>query len=177
MSPKANGICSSGSTGLPKVILTLAQGIWTPYPDRRTPNFCDVSGDVVDGGRNLGLEVGRQWDVAERGEALLSDGDRRLHERLHRLADIGIGVFGADDFVAGQQDWVRTLRSGGIGNDWVGKAISDVTIKGQGHDPNDLVLDLSKVYAEHNKTATPTLSRQPTPDPVLHTQCFPSGGG
>ena len=36
----------------------------------------------------------------------------------------------------------------GIGNDWVGKTISDVTIKGQG---NDLVLDLSKVYA----TATP----------------------
>ncbi len=30
VSPKANGICSSGSTGLPKVILTLAQGIWTP---------------------------------------------------------------------------------------------------------------------------------------------------
>jgi bile acid-coenzyme A ligase len=30
MSPKANGICSSGSTGLPKVILTLAQGTWTP---------------------------------------------------------------------------------------------------------------------------------------------------
>ena len=32
----------------------------------------------------------------------------------------------------------------GIGNDWVGKTISDVTIKGRG---NDLVLDLSKVYA------------------------------
>ncbi len=30
VSPKANGICSSGSTGLPKVILTLAQGMWTP---------------------------------------------------------------------------------------------------------------------------------------------------
>jgi bile acid-coenzyme A ligase len=30
VSPNANGICSSGSTGLPKVILTLAQGIWTP---------------------------------------------------------------------------------------------------------------------------------------------------
>jgi bile acid-coenzyme A ligase len=30
VSPKANGICSSGSTGLPKVILTLAQGVWTP---------------------------------------------------------------------------------------------------------------------------------------------------
>jgi bile acid-coenzyme A ligase len=30
VSPKANGICSSGSTGLPKVILTLAQGTWTP---------------------------------------------------------------------------------------------------------------------------------------------------
>ncbi|MGA8329648.1 MAG: AMP-binding protein, partial [Mycobacterium sp.] len=30
ISPNANGICSSGSTGLPKVILTLAQGIWTP---------------------------------------------------------------------------------------------------------------------------------------------------
>jgi bile acid-coenzyme A ligase len=29
VSPKANGICSSGSTGLPKVILTLAQGTWT----------------------------------------------------------------------------------------------------------------------------------------------------
>jgi phosphate transport system substrate-binding protein len=31
-----------------------------------------------------------------------------------------------------------------IGNDWVGKTISNVTVKGQG---NDLVLDLSKVYA------------------------------
>lgn len=30
ISPHANGICSSGSTGLPKVILTLAQGVWTP---------------------------------------------------------------------------------------------------------------------------------------------------
>jgi bile acid-coenzyme A ligase len=30
VSPKANGICSSGSTGLPKVILTLAEGTWTP---------------------------------------------------------------------------------------------------------------------------------------------------
>lgn len=30
VSPKANGICSSGSTGLPKVILTLADGAWTP---------------------------------------------------------------------------------------------------------------------------------------------------
>ena len=30
VSPNANGICSSGSTGLPKVILTLAQGMWTP---------------------------------------------------------------------------------------------------------------------------------------------------
>ena len=30
VSPNANGICSSGSTGLPKVILTLAQGTWTP---------------------------------------------------------------------------------------------------------------------------------------------------
>ena len=29
VSPNANGICSSGSTGLPKVILTLAQGVWT----------------------------------------------------------------------------------------------------------------------------------------------------
>jgi bile acid-coenzyme A ligase len=30
VSPNANGICSSGSTGLPKVILTLARGVWTP---------------------------------------------------------------------------------------------------------------------------------------------------
>src|SRR6202012_1701401 len=30
VSPNANGICSSGSPGLPKVILTLAQGVWTP---------------------------------------------------------------------------------------------------------------------------------------------------
>jgi bile acid-coenzyme A ligase len=30
VSPNANGICSSGSTGLPKVILTLAEGVWTP---------------------------------------------------------------------------------------------------------------------------------------------------
>jgi bile acid-coenzyme A ligase len=28
--PNANGICSSGSTGLPKVILILVQGIWAP---------------------------------------------------------------------------------------------------------------------------------------------------
>jgi len=30
VSPNANGICSSGSTGLPKVILSLAPGVWTP---------------------------------------------------------------------------------------------------------------------------------------------------
>jgi bile acid-coenzyme A ligase len=34
VSPNANGICSSGSTGLPKVILTLAQGVWTPESSR-----------------------------------------------------------------------------------------------------------------------------------------------
>ena len=48
-------------------------------------------------------------------------------------------------------------RSGGvvhIGNDWVGKTISDVTIKGQG---NDLVLDLSKVYATTSPGAYPIL--------------------
>ena len=44
-----------------------------------------------------------------------------------------------------------------IGNDWVGKTISDVTIKGQGHDPNDLVLDLSKVYATTTPGAYPIL--------------------
>jgi phosphate transport system substrate-binding protein len=41
-----------------------------------------------------------------------------------------------------------------IGNDWVGKTISDVTIKGQG---NDLVLDLSKVYATTASGAYPIL--------------------
>ena len=41
-----------------------------------------------------------------------------------------------------------------IGNDWVGKTISDVTIKGQG---NDLVLDLSKVYATNAAGAYPIL--------------------
>jgi len=41
-----------------------------------------------------------------------------------------------------------------IGNDWVGKTISDVTIKGQG---NDLVLDLSKVYATTTSGAYPIL--------------------
>jgi phosphate transport system substrate-binding protein len=41
-----------------------------------------------------------------------------------------------------------------IGNDWVGKTISDVTIKGQG---NDLVLDLSKVYATTAGGAYPIL--------------------
>jgi phosphate transport system substrate-binding protein len=41
-----------------------------------------------------------------------------------------------------------------IGNDWVGKTISDVTIKGQG---NDLVLDLSKVYATTTPGAYPIL--------------------
>jgi phosphate transport system substrate-binding protein len=44
-----------------------------------------------------------------------------------------------------------------IGNDWVGKTISDVTIKGQGSDPNDLVLDLSKVYATTTPGAYPIL--------------------
>jgi len=42
----------------------------------------------------------------------------------------------------------------GIGNDWSGKTISDVTIKGQG---NDLVLDLSKVYATTTPGAYPIL--------------------
>ncbi len=42
----------------------------------------------------------------------------------------------------------------GIGNDWVGKTISDVTIKGLG---NDLVLDLSKVYATTTPGAYPIL--------------------
>ena len=41
-----------------------------------------------------------------------------------------------------------------IGNDWVGKTISNVTIKGQG---NDLVLDLSKVYATTAPGAYPIL--------------------
>jgi phosphate transport system substrate-binding protein len=41
-----------------------------------------------------------------------------------------------------------------IGNDWVGKTISNVTIKGQG---NDLVLDLSKVYATTTPGAYPIL--------------------
>ena len=41
-----------------------------------------------------------------------------------------------------------------IGNDWVGKTISGVTIKGQG---NDLVLDLSKVYATTTSGAYPIL--------------------
>jgi len=41
-----------------------------------------------------------------------------------------------------------------IGNDWVGKTISDVTIKGAG---NDLVLDLSKVYATSTPGAYPIL--------------------
>ena len=30
VSPTVNGICSSGSTGVPKVILNLAQSVWTP---------------------------------------------------------------------------------------------------------------------------------------------------
>ena len=41
-----------------------------------------------------------------------------------------------------------------IGNDWVGKTISSVTIRGQG---NDLVLDLSKVYATTTAGAYPIL--------------------
>jgi phosphate transport system substrate-binding protein len=41
-----------------------------------------------------------------------------------------------------------------IGNDWVGKTISDVTIKGQG---NDLVLNLSRVYATTTPGAYPIL--------------------
>jgi phosphate transport system substrate-binding protein len=42
----------------------------------------------------------------------------------------------------------------GIGNDWVGKTISDVTISGRG---NNLVLDLSKVYATTTPGAYPIL--------------------
>ena len=57
--------------------------------------FCDGSADVVDGGGNFGLEVGQQWDVAERGETLLSGGDRRLYKRFHGLTDLGVGVLGA----------------------------------------------------------------------------------
>src|ERR1700733_13083516 len=41
-----------------------------------------------------------------------------------------------------------------IGNDWVGKTISNVAIKGVG---NDLVLDLSKVYATSTPGAYPIL--------------------
>jgi phosphate transport system substrate-binding protein len=41
-----------------------------------------------------------------------------------------------------------------IGNDWVGKTISSVTIKGRG---NDLVLDLSKVYDTTEAGAYPIL--------------------
>ena len=41
-----------------------------------------------------------------------------------------------------------------IGNDWVGKTISDVTLKGTG---NDLVLDLTKVYATNTPGAYPIL--------------------
>ena len=44
-----------------------------------------------------------------------------------------------------------------IGNDFVGKTISNVTIKGQGADPNDLVLDLSKVYASTSPGVYPIL--------------------
>ena len=44
-----------------------------------------------------------------------------------------------------------------IGNDWVGKTISNVTIKGQGHDPNDLALDLSRVYATTETGVYPIL--------------------
>jgi phosphate transport system substrate-binding protein len=44
-----------------------------------------------------------------------------------------------------------------IGTDWVGKTISNVTIKGQGGDANDLVLDLSKVYATTTPGAYPIL--------------------
>lgn len=70
--------------------------------------------DAVDGGRNLGLEVGRQWDVSERLETLLPFGDGRLHECPHGLAHIGVGVLGADDLLAGQQDWVGAGPSGGV---------------------------------------------------------------
>ena len=44
-----------------------------------------------------------------------------------------------------------------IGNDWVGKTISDVTIKGQG---DDLVLDLSKVYATERGRRLPNTAGQ-----------------
>src|SRR5271166_1496630 len=81
------------------------------YGSGRSP---DVSADAVDRTGNLGLEVGRQRNVSERGKALLPFGDGRLHECLHGLADIGIGVFGADNFVAGQQDRVGARRGRGV---------------------------------------------------------------
>jgi phosphate transport system substrate-binding protein len=56
---------------------------------------------------------------------------------------------------------VAGIRTAGgdvrIGNDWVGKTISSVTIEGQGHDSSDLVLDLSKVYATTAAGAYPIL--------------------
>jgi phosphate transport system substrate-binding protein len=57
-------------------------------------------------------------------------------------------------------DAVGIQTAGGvahIGNDFVGKTISNVTIKGQGADPNDLVLDLSKVYATTTPGVYPVL--------------------
>src|SRR3984957_10700683 len=74
----------------------------------------EISADAVDGGGNPGLEIGRQRNVAELGEALLSGGDGRLHECLYRRTHLSVRVFGADEFVAGQQDRVSARRSGGV---------------------------------------------------------------
>jgi phosphate transport system substrate-binding protein len=53
--------------------------------------------------------------------------------------------------VAGIKTAAGVARSG---DDWVGKTLSDVTIKGQG---NDFVLDLSKVYVTTTAGAYPVL--------------------
>ena len=101
VSPKANGICSSGSTGLPKVIRTLAQPTWTlesrsrsrphwtpdgqpqtilvPGPMYHTNGFAPLT--YLLGGD--GLVILEKFDAAT-----VLDVDRELsHHELHRHPD------------------------------------------------------------------------------------------
>ena len=48
VSPTANGICSSGSTGVPKVILNLAPSLWIPQQGRTVLVELDAGGPAAD---------------------------------------------------------------------------------------------------------------------------------
>lgn len=66
-------------------------------------------GEVAYRSGHFGLEVRWEGDVAALGEVSLSDRGGGLQERFHGFADLGVGVLGADEFVAGQHDGVYPL--------------------------------------------------------------------